>query len=102
MSDIKRIPAAKFLVDSGLLFEINRTILHPLGLALEVVLEEDGTMKVGDLWDYRNDPEGMLYDAESFRDGMAKLETFMKEFGTAKLEQRKRELGFVVQEREDQ
>ena len=33
---MKRHPAARLLVDSGLLFEINRKVLHPQGLALEV------------------------------------------------------------------
>ena len=38
MSDIKRVAdPAKLLLETGLLFDINRSILHPLGLALEVV-----------------------------------------------------------------
>ena len=50
MSKIKKIKeSAEFLVDSGLLFEINRKILHPLGLAIEVVVEDDGTTKFGSL-----------------------------------------------------
>lgn len=43
----------------GLLQEINRQFLHPLGLALEVVIEEDGSEHFGQLWDYRDDPEGI-------------------------------------------
>ena len=102
MSEIKRIPAAEFLVNSGLLFEINRTLLHPLGMALEVIVEEDGSMRIENLWDYRNDPEGMLYAPETFTDGRAKLTQFMAEFGTAKHEERQNTLGFLIQERPDQ
>lgn len=102
MSEIKRIPAAKFLVDNGLLFEINRTILHPLGLALEVISEEDGSMRIENLWDYRDDPEGMLYTPETFVDGKAKLDKFLDEFGGAKFRERQGVLGFLIQERPDQ
>lgn len=45
----------------GLLQEVNRRFLHPCGLALEVTIEPDGTEKFGRLWDYRDDPEGMLF-----------------------------------------
>lgn len=41
--------------------ELNRTFLHPLGMALEVVIEEDGSEVLGGIWDYRYDPEGVLY-----------------------------------------
>jgi hypothetical protein len=37
----ERASASDFLRASGLLFEINRTILHPLGLALAVTAEPD-------------------------------------------------------------
>jgi hypothetical protein len=45
----------------GLLQEINRLFLHPRGLALEVTKREDGTMYVSGIWDYREDPEGILF-----------------------------------------
>lgn len=40
---------------------MNRGFLHPLGLALEVEIEvdEDGTERLGGVWDYRKDPEGI-------------------------------------------
>jgi hypothetical protein len=43
----------------GLLQEVNRLFLHPRGLALEVVVDDDGTERFGGVWDYRDDPEGM-------------------------------------------
>lgn len=60
MSGIKRIDIAEFRRE-GYLQELNRRFLHPLGLALEVVIENDGTERLGGVWDYRDDPEGMNY-----------------------------------------
>ena len=112
---ISKIPTAKFLFESGLLFEINRSILHPFGLALEVRIEDvplestdplgldvddsskEQVITLGDLWDYRDDPEGMLFAEESFQEGLVKFNNFMQAFGKAKLEQRKELLGFIKQ-----
>lgn len=46
----------------GYLQELNRRFLHPLGLALEVVREDDGTERLGGVWDARADPEGIAFD----------------------------------------
>ena len=46
---------------AGLLSEINRQFLHPRGLALQVDLTEDGNETINSLWDYRDDPEGIVY-----------------------------------------
>lgn len=51
--------------EQGYLFELNRMFLHPLGLALEVVVEPDGTESLGGIWDYRDDPEGITYADET-------------------------------------
>lgn len=49
----------------GYLQELNRVFLHPLGLALETVVDmgEDGieTEHFGGVWDSRDDPEGIIY-----------------------------------------
>jgi hypothetical protein len=46
-------------VDLGFLQEVNRLVLHPAGLALEVTVADDATsMRV---WDYRDDPEGVVF-----------------------------------------
>ncbi len=60
-SDINYMDIAEFR-DFGYLQEVNRMFLHPLGLALSVRIEEDGSpgTLVG-IWDYRDDPEGMRY-----------------------------------------
>lgn len=69
MSDqIKRLPIAEFR-DLGFLQEANRQFFHPHGLALEVVVDhETGEQRLGGIWDYRDDPEGVLYGNLSMKD----------------------------------
>lgn len=55
----------KVFLDEGYLHELNRQFLHPLGLALEVQVGEDGTVSLGRIWDYRDDPEGMAFADET-------------------------------------
>lgn len=90
--------AARFLLDNGLLLEINRKVLHPLGLALEVEVNSKGQIGFGKLWDCREDPEGLIYDDESFNVAWEKRSKFMEEFGDAQLSRRNEKLGFIVQE----
>lgn len=88
----------KILLETGLLFEINRQILHPFGLALEVIIDDKtGNVKLGQIWDYRDDPEGMLFGDDYFAKGLEKFKKFMKETGMKKLQERKRRLGFIIQ-----
>lgn len=47
----------------GYLQEVNRLFMHPLGLALSVAINEDGTEQLGPIWDYRDDPEGLGFAA---------------------------------------
>ncbi len=62
MSDeIKYIDIGEFC-ERGYLQEANRQFFHPLGLALEVTVEEDGSARLGGVWDYREDPEGIVFD----------------------------------------
>ncbi|MEM7586710.1 MAG: hypothetical protein AAF560_25195 [Acidobacteriota bacterium] len=48
----------------GYLQELNRVFLHPLGLALEVIVGDNGEESFGQVWDYRQDPEGILFAPE--------------------------------------
>jgi hypothetical protein len=57
---IKRIDITEFR-ETGFLQETNRLFFHPLGLSLETLTEEDGTEHLGGIWDYRDDPEGMVF-----------------------------------------
>lgn len=46
----------------GFLQEVNRRFFHPLGLALEVIIDDEtGKETLGQIWDYREDPKGMFY-----------------------------------------
>lgn len=88
-----------FLRESGLLFEINRQVLHPFGLALAVTPGEDED-EAGEirLMDSREDPEGIVYAEETFSSGFQRLNLFLEEFGIDKMQQRREELGYAVQE----
>lgn len=95
MDEIKRMDIKEFR-ESGLLAELNRTFLHPLGLALEVAIDDEtGEEKLGGIWDYRDDPEGMLYGKECFpTEKIKKAQEFIKR----KKKQRLKALGFIYQD----
>lgn len=59
--EVKRIDIKEFR-EKGYLQELNRRFLHPLGMALEIIVEENGEEKLGGIWDYRDDEEGIYYD----------------------------------------
>ena len=96
---------AEFLRETGLLFEINRQVLHPLGLALGVVTSKEGAEEssVGEftLYDAREDDEGYVYDGETFIDALERFNKYMIQTGVAQLSKRKATLGYVVQELAD-
>lgn len=59
---MKYLPIKEF-VEAGYLQEVNRLFLHPLGLALEVTVDEgSGAMVLTRIWDVRDDPEGIVFD----------------------------------------
>lgn len=93
-NEIKRIDIKEFR-ESGLLAELNRTFLHPLGMALEITKEDDGTEKLGGIWDCRDDPEGILFSVKHFPTEKCKnAQKIIKE----KHEQRMKVLGYVFQD----
>ena len=57
---VRHISIAEFR-EFGFLQEVNRQFFHPLGLALEVVIDDDGSETLGGIWDYRDDPEGVKF-----------------------------------------
>jgi hypothetical protein len=87
---------AQFLIDSGLLFEINRTIMHPLGMALGFKQEEGKELKVV-IRDCRPAPEQTVFSDEVYKAGVRKLRKFMRAFGDNQLRQRYQKLGWGVQ-----
>jgi len=94
-SDIKRIDISEFR-KKGFLQELNRTFLHPLGMALEVIVHEDESETLGGRWDYRNDTEGM-----SYADGVISQEKVnnVLELWNTKTTARRKNLGYVVQDK---
>ena len=90
--------AAKFILDNGLLFEINRMVLHPQGLAMEIDLDSNGkVIGFGGLWDYRHDPEGLRYKPDTFRQGQKKYAAYMRRKGSKIVEIRNKTLGYIEQ-----
>lgn len=74
MAKVKKMSAKEFR-QLGYLQELNRQFLHPLGLALEINREKDGTETFGEVWDYRDDPEGMLFGPDMIdADNAARIE----------------------------
>ena len=98
---IKENEAIKFLLDSGLLFEINRVVLHPLGMALGVRIEEDGTCKFDGLWDCRDEEEGIIFSDEVLREGTKKYNQYMVDEGISLKNKRYDKLGYICQEKYD-
>lgn len=92
--DIKRIDIAEFR-KTGYLQELNRRFLHPLGLAMEVVIDEDGAERLGGVWDYRDDPEGIYFsgDDPDLAEKADHIDTLWRERSPA----RQQALGYVVQ-----
>ena len=99
MSDKERkYMSVKEFRESGLLFEVNRCVLHPLGLAISIKIEDDGTEKFAEIWDVRDsDPEGIVFDSETFLDGEKKINQYMENKGNTNLKIRQAKIGFIVQ-----
>lgn len=89
----KYLDIAKFR-EEGYLQEANRLFFHPLGLALEVSIDDDGTETLGRIWDYRDDPEGMLFVTGLL--SQEKIDKIALEW-EAKADVRRDQYGFVVQ-----
>jgi len=61
MEEIKRIDIKEFR-EQGFLQELNRQFLHPMGMALDISIDDDGNETLEGIWDYRDDPEGLIFD----------------------------------------
>ncbi len=92
---MKSLPL-QFLRENGLLFEINRVVLHPLGLSLS--LHEDGRMELFQT----SDPAGMVFTADTFDEGERKLREFMELEGESRHAARRAFLRYVEQTDPDQ
>ena len=66
--DIKKMDLQEFF-EKGYLQEVNRQFLHPLGLALEMSFDDtNGSVNISGVWDYRDDPEGVIFDLKNSND----------------------------------
>ncbi len=92
--EIKRIPIKEFR-SLGFIQEINRRILHPCGLAIEVIVDQEtGEEALGGIWDYRDDPEGIYFGDDTLTwEKFQTVDRLLK----GKEETRVAELGYVVQ-----
>lgn len=79
--------------DGGVLHEINRLILHPIGLAMGIRYEEDRATALV-LYDGRGDPEGLEFDPSTL--DPSKAQAFARLMKAA-VERRLRPLGFGIQ-----
>lgn len=86
----------EFLRENGILFEINRQVLHPLGLEVDVRLDEHGDIAEVELTDNRDQPEAICFTAEEFNEGRARYEDYLDARGRENIRKR-RQLGMVIQ-----
>jgi hypothetical protein len=89
---LQRPANAQFLIDSGLLFEINRTILHLVGLALTV--NKEGVISIKDS---RSMPENLKLSKEVMVAAQKKWYEFTRNFAWKQMDRRANKLGWVVQ-----
>lgn len=81
----------------GYLREINRRMLHPMGLALEVTIRDDGSEFISGVWDERDDPEGILFDEASLVPEMAEQNRAGRREWKQRAKTRRRLFGWMVQ-----
>jgi hypothetical protein len=91
MSDIRYIDPVEF-VAKGYLQEVNRRFLHILGLALEIYVDDDGKAVFSGVWDYRDDPEGIVFGEVDTEKVLAVQEEL-----DAKIETRQAMFGWFLQ-----
>lgn len=97
MSEVKYLDIKEFR-EKGYLFEVNRQFFHPLGLALEIKFDEEGNESIGGIWDYRQDPEGMLYDSNTMKSEAALVKSlFVHDELEKKSRYRLENYGYVIQ-----
>lgn len=101
MEDIKRINIKEFR-EKGYLQELNRRFLHPLGLALEVSIDDaNGIEKLNGIWDYREEDDGLIYDISNSNiqreDKFKEKKKFIDEEFEKRCKIRKEKLGFDIE-----
>lgn len=97
MEVIDKFP--KYMVDNGLIFEINRRILHPLGLAMVVDVDRNNkrNLAITSLLE-TEDLDGFVYDDEGFDIGNDKFQKFLNH-RKERLDVRQTKYGFIEQDK---
>lgn len=91
----RKYMSVKTFREFGFLHEVNRLFLHPLGLAIEVAIDDKTEVeRFGAVWDYRDDPEGMLFADDTLN--VEKIDR-VRAFADEKHAERLKLLGYVVQ-----
>ena len=92
MSEIKRMSINEFH-EKGFLQEVNRQFFHPLGLALEIIIDDEGNKSLGGIWDFRDDPEGMFFAENPDPIKVANVKALHDEKAVVRMKQ----YGYVIQ-----
>ena len=97
IAHVKRMSVKEFRA-LGLLQEVNRQFLHPRGLALEITVDDTTREEsFGGVWDYRDDPEGIIFGDAPAKKKAAEAERLYQE----KKDARQKKLGYIIQPLED-
>ena len=95
----RKIMSVEEFQKSGLLQEVNRRFLHPIGLAISIVEDLDtGKVHFGEIFDYSAEADGMIFAEEvtstsEWKEKAARVEELFE----AKRAERERVLGYHVQ-----
>jgi hypothetical protein len=90
MKEVVRFLPVETLVKSGIILEVNRQFLHPLGLAIEI----DWKTRALRVADFSHDSEGIIYGEEMLDPALSKKFMAVQKIRHAR---RRRRLGYVVQ-----
>ncbi len=95
---MKRINIKEFR-ELGLLQEINRKILHPRGLALEVIIDNKNDEEIiKSLWDYREVEEGINFDINtSDKERINNFQQKKENVENMIITTREKKLGYVIE-----
>lgn len=93
MSKFKKMDIKEFR-EKGFLQEVNRQFFHPHGLALSIMIDDDGNETLDAVFDVRDDPEGMIFADSQI---IAEKAATVLEQKKVHQEHRLSEFGWIVQ-----
>ena len=89
------------LLESGLFFEINRRVLHPFGYALSVIVSDeneqgDYSVEFGGVRETL-DVTGIIFADDLLVEGQDKYRKYLLGDGGKRLNERQKQLGYIIQ-----